>query len=176
MGYDDVKDFEGRPYSGMSVGGTHDWDYPDGRWIERKVAPDRWKVNFTSSKRRRRAAPEGSGAAPGTKFHWFLVGHQRVRKVDEDTYQTLFEATKWKVGHRRPHWRKWSSEYPEQTPARDRVIAILEETLAELRADKERGAPPVEAALAPVPGEPAYRRPAQARLPWESRERTLTED
>lgn len=151
MGYDDTKDFEGRTYSGMRVGGVHDWDYPDGRWIERKVAPDRWDVRFTSSKRRRHAAPAGTGAAKGTMFHWYVQGHQRVRKVDENTYQTLMEATKWKVGHRRPYWKKWSTEYEDQTPARERVIAILEETLANLRQQAAVKAPPLEAALAPLP-------------------------
>lgn len=162
MAYDDAKEHDGRAYSGMAVGGVHDWDYPDGRWIEQKVAPDRWSVRFESSKRRRRAAPAGSGAAPGTRFHWYLAGHQRVRKIDEDTYRTLFEGTKWKVGHQRPHWRKWSTEYPDQMSARERVIQALEDTLRELKADAAAEAPPLESLLSPLPDDERAR---QARLP-----------
>jgi len=152
MSYNDTKEFEGRAYSGMAVGGVHDWDYPDGHWHERKVAPDRWDIRFESSKRRQRSAPVGSGAEPGTMYHWFLLGHQRVRKVDADTYQTLLEGTKWKVGHKRSRWRRWSSEYPEQSPARERTIQILEEALAELKSQENTHAPALESLLSPVPG------------------------
>lgn len=150
MGYDDAKTFEGRLYSGMRVGGRHDWDYPDGRWQEKKVAPDKWTFSFCSTKHRRHAAPPGSGAPPDTMFHWYLLAHQRVRKVDENTYQTIMEGSKWKLAHRRPNWRKWSSEYRHGEPARDKVIAILRETLAELELDKRRGRTRLEGLLDPA--------------------------
>lgn len=156
--YDDAKTHEGRAYSGMRVGGSHDWDYPDGRWQETKVAPDRWDVRFESLKRRRRAAPEDSGAAPGTMYHWLVLGHQRVRKLDADTYATLLEGVKWKIAHRRPHWRAWSSEYPEQPSARRKTIEVLEAALTELRAEEAARAAPLEATLSPVPfGPVAFR-------------------
>ena len=138
MTYDDVKSFGSRRYTGMRVGGHHDWDYPDGRWQETKVSPGQWDFTFRSTKRRRRPAPEGSGAEAGTMFHWFVLAHQRVRKVDANTYETFMEGAKHKVGHRKPSWRRWSSESPASTAARDRVAEILEETLRGLR-----GAPPV---------------------------------
>lgn len=168
MSYDDAKEHDGRVYSGMPVGASHDWDYPNGRWRERKVAPDEWEVRFTATKRRRTAAPVGSGAAPGTRYHWLVLGHQRVRKVDQDSYETLLEGVKWKIGHKRPHWRKWSSEYPNQSPARARTIAVLEEALARLRAEEAAGALALEETLGALPGDAADRRPAQARLPWAS--------
>jgi len=34
--------------------------------------------------------------------------------VDEDSYLTLMEGLKFKVGHRWPRWKRWSYEYPEQ--------------------------------------------------------------
>lgn len=135
MSYDDPKVWQGRHYSGMRVGGRHDWDYTGGRWQETKVAPDQWEVRFRSLKRRRHHAPVGSGAEPGTGFHWFLLAHQRVRKLDEDTYETFLEGSKWKVGHRKPGWRKWSTEYPEGTPARERIAEILEATARQLRGE-----------------------------------------
>lgn len=147
MGYDDLKEHGGRTYTGMAVGGEHAWVYPHGLWRERKVAPDRWEFTFSSLKERERSAPVGSGAPPGTQYHWYLLAHQRVRKVDQDAYSTFMEGVKHKVAHKRPHWHRWSSEYRDQPSARERVVAILEATLARLRAGASQ-----EAAVL-VPGE-----------------------
>jgi hypothetical protein len=133
MAYDDLKEFDGQAYSGMAVGGEHRWVYPNGRWRERKVAPDRWEFTFSSMKERERAAPRGSGVPEGSQFHWYILAHQRVRKVDQDSYTTLMEGLKYKVAHKRPHWRRWSDEYPNQRPERERLIDILERELAALR-------------------------------------------
>jgi hypothetical protein len=149
VAYDDVKHFGQRAYSGMRVGARHDWDYTDGRWQETKTAPDAWSFTFRSQKRRRHRAPPGSGAPDGTMFHWFLLAHQRVRKVDADTYETFMEGTKWKVAHRRPAWQRWSSEHAPNPRARARVAEILEETARGLRAQDEAGAPRLENALDP---------------------------
>jgi hypothetical protein len=133
VAYDDLKEFQGKVYSGMPIGGTHVWEYPHGVWQERKVAPDRWVFSFLSEKKRARRAPEGSGALPGTQYHWFILAHQRVRNVDRDTYETIMEGVKYKVSHKRPHWRGWSTEYPDHEPEREILIRILEEQLAELK-------------------------------------------
>ncbi len=135
MVYDDVKDFGGQQYTGMAVGGEHVWIYPHGLWRERKVTPDRWEFTFSSLKEREGEAPEGSGALPDTQYHWYILAHQRVRKVDKDSYTTLMEGVKYKVAHKRPHWLRWSSEYPEQPTDRERLIVILEEALARVRGE-----------------------------------------
>ncbi len=133
MAYDDVKEFEGETYSGMAVGGEHTWLYPNGLWKETKVAPDRWDFTFNSIKERERSAPPGSGVPVGTQYHWYLLADQRVRKIDADSYTTFMSGVKYKLAHKRPHWRKWSSEYPEQTAETEKLINILEGTLARLR-------------------------------------------
>jgi hypothetical protein len=133
VAFDNLKKFQGQVYSGMSVGGTHVWEYPCGIWREQKVAPDRWAFSFRSDKKREHKAPEGSGALPGTQYHWFILAHQRVRKMDQDTYETVMEGVKYKVAHKRPHWRGWSTEYPDHEPEREILIRILEEQLAELK-------------------------------------------
>jgi hypothetical protein len=133
MAFDELKTFEGKVYSGMPVGGVHEWEYPLGIWQERKVAPDRWTFSFVSEKRRSRKAPEGSGALPGTRYHWFILAHQRVKKLDSDTYSTVMEGVKYKLAHKRPHWRCWSTQYPDQEPEREVLIRILEEQLTELK-------------------------------------------
>lgn len=135
MVYDDVKDFGGQKYTGMAVGGEHVWIYPHGLWRERKVAPNRWEFTFSSLKEREEEAPEGSGALPDTQYHWYILAHQRVRKIDKDSYSTLMEGVKHKVAHKRPHWLRWSSEYHEQPTERERLTAILEEALDRVRGD-----------------------------------------
>jgi len=133
VSFDDLKTFRGEVYSGMPVGGMHAWEYPHGVWQEQKVAPDRWTFSFRSEKKRIRNAPVGSGALPGTEYHWFILAHQRVRKLDQDTYETVMEGIKYKVAHKRPHWRHWSTEYPDNEPEREILIRILEEQLRALK-------------------------------------------
>lgn len=137
VAYDDVKQFNGQSYTGMSVGGRHVWEYPNGLWDERKVAPDKWKFTFSSVKRRARSAPEGSGVPPGSQYHWYIMAHQRVRKLDSDAYETFMEGVKYKLAHKRPHWRSWSSEYPGNRPEREVLIDILEQALAGLKAGEQ---------------------------------------
>ncbi|MDD1669523.1 MAG: hypothetical protein LUO97_06950 [Methanomicrobiales archaeon] len=133
VSYDDLKEYRGKVYSGMPVGSGHVWEYPKGIWEERKAAPDRWEFTFSSLKRRSREAPEGSGVPVGTGYHWFILAHQKVRKLDKDSYATSMEGVKFKVAHRRPHWRGWSTEYPDHEPEKEILIRILEEELERLK-------------------------------------------
>ncbi len=135
MAYDDLKEFDGRKYTGMSVGGQHSWIYPNGIWRERKLAPDRWEFTFSSVKEREESAPVGSGAPPRTQFHWYILAHQKVRKIDKDSYSTFMRGLKYKLAHKRPQWHRWSNQYPEQMSERDRIISILEEELTRLKDD-----------------------------------------
>ena len=50
--YNEYKEFQGRKYTGMRVGGTHHWYYDKGEWKERKVAPDKWEFTYDTNKRR----------------------------------------------------------------------------------------------------------------------------
>ncbi len=143
MAYDDLKEFDGDTYTGMAVGGEHTWLYPNGLWKETKVAPDRWDFTFSSIKERERSAPPGSGVPLGTQYHWYILAHQRVRKVDADSYTTLMSGVKYKIAHKRPYWRKWSSDYPEQRSETEKLIAVLEETLVRLRESTSRRSPSV---------------------------------
>lgn len=137
MGYDDIKRHDGETYSGMPVGATHDWIYPDGRWRERKLDPDRWAIRFEATKERRDPAPEGSGAMIGSRYDWLVVGHQVVEKLDKDRYRTRLTGRKWKVAHKRPYWKQWSTGYDDQ-PSRQAIVArILETLLAELEAGED---------------------------------------
>ncbi len=147
MAYDDVKEFEGETYSGMAVGGRHTWHYTDAIWREEKVAPDRWDFTLTSVKRRAIPAPAGSGVPPLTEYHWYLLAHQWVRKIDADSYRTYMSGVKYKLAHKRPHWREWSDAYPGHPSSQEAVIEILESTAERLRTQPD--APTVWAAAAP---------------------------
>ncbi|MFW9866380.1 MAG: hypothetical protein ACFFEN_09825 [Candidatus Thorarchaeota archaeon] len=134
--YDILKKYNNKIYSGMRVGGSHSWNYTDGKWIETKIAPDKWNIRFESLKTRLRPAPKNSGAHINTKFHWYILADQIATKIDENSYMTSMKGIKFKVGHKRPNWRMFSYNYPEQDSYKEHVIKILEETLESLKNDK----------------------------------------
>lgn len=90
-GYNALKSFNGRVYSGMAIGGSHTWNYDQGQWKETKVEPDLWKIDFETKKHRARNAPKGSGAPVGTEYHWLVVAHQvSTNRYGEDKTETVF--------------------------------------------------------------------------------------
>jgi hypothetical protein len=131
--YDDLKVHNGKVYTGMKIGGSHNWIYPEGKWKETKVAPDRWEFEFESIKQRSKHAVENTGARTGTTYHWYIIADQKATKVDSDSYKTMMNGLKFKIGHKRPHWRTFSYDYDDQPSYRERVIQVLEEALGELR-------------------------------------------
>ena len=129
-GYNEYKDFEGKKYTGMRVGGTHQWYYDKGEWKEKKIAPDKWEFTYATNKRRAWQAPEGSGVPVGTEYHWYLLAHQNVRKLDANSYTTSMEGLKYKLAHKRAEKGKWSStEYAQK----ERLIQILEGHIDQLK-------------------------------------------
>ncbi len=134
--YNTLKDHEGQKYMGMSVGGKHNWDYNNGVWNEVKVAPDKWKFQFQSLKTRQHQAPSGTGALKGTEYHWYIIADQKAVKLDENSYNTRMQGTKFKIGHKRPNWTQWNYKYHHES-YEDRIIAILEGVIERLKARKE---------------------------------------
>ena len=128
--YDAVKEFEGRKYTGMRVGGSHNWRYSQGEWKETKTAPDKWEFTYVVNKRRKWDAPEGTGAPTGTEYHWYMLAHQTVRKLNANEYTTSMAGVKYKLAHRRPGNGEWSAS--ERAQLR-RLIGILEENMIQLR-------------------------------------------
>ncbi|GLB36827.1 hypothetical protein LshimejAT787_0311140 [Lyophyllum shimeji] len=126
-GYNALKTFKGQVYSGMAVGGSHTWKYEEGTWVETKEEPDLWKVDYTATKRRagKRPAPRGSGAPVGTEYHWFIVAHQYVKKLDANTYSTHLVGAKYKLAHKGAAASSWS--IPTVRGQREREIELLED-------------------------------------------------
>jgi len=131
--YNSLKKYKNSTYTGMQIGGMHKWIYNDGKWIEIKKAPDRWSFEFKSLKTRLNPAPKNTGAKIQTKFHWYIIADQIATKIDANSYMTEMKGVKFKIGHKRPHWKKFSYEYPEQTSYKEKIIEILERILRKLK-------------------------------------------
>jgi hypothetical protein len=129
--YDKLKEFRGAKYTGMAIGRSHKWNYDPGEWKESKITPDLWEFSFAVTKRRAYRAPEGSGAAVGTGYHWYILAHQNVFKLDANDYSTFMSGLKFKVAHKRSNKGTWSASAKAQ---RKRIIELLEENLKALRA------------------------------------------
>ncbi|GAA0890492.1 hypothetical protein GCM10009122_01700 [Fulvivirga kasyanovii] len=132
--YNMLKEFEGSRYSGMKVGASHKWYYDQGIWRERKVTPEEWDVYYETVKRRAGKAPEGSGAPVGTEYNWLIIAHQRVDKLDANSYMTCLDGKKFKVAHKRAGKEKWSITEKTQ---RKKVIQFLQKVIEDLEAADE---------------------------------------
>src|SRR5919201_5741221 len=93
--YNEFKEFEGRRYTGMKIGRSHKWYYDQGEWKEKKVTPDKWQFTYAVTKRRKGKAPEGSGVPVGTEYHWYILAHQFVKKLNANDYSTEMTAMKF---------------------------------------------------------------------------------
>jgi hypothetical protein len=131
--YNKYKVYGKKIYTGMSVGSSHHWNYDNGKWFETKEAPDKWSFMFDSLKTRITPAPKNTGASNNSKFHWYIIANQIATKIDENSYMTSMKGVKFKIGHKRPYWRTFSYNYPNQITYKERVIRALEETLKQLK-------------------------------------------
>jgi hypothetical protein len=134
--YNAIKEYNGKKYTGMSVGGKHSWNYDNGIWKEIKVTPDQWKFTFASLKSRTHQAPVGTGALTGTEFHWYIIADQKVVKLNENDYETKMKGFKVKIGHKRPNWNQWSYKYKHES-YEDKIIQILEDAIERLKKKKK---------------------------------------
>jgi hypothetical protein len=138
--YNEFKEFEGRRYTGMKIGRRHKWYYDKGEWHEKKLTPDQWMIDYAVKKRRAGKAPEGSGVPVGTEYHWFILAHQNVTKLNANDYSTSMTGVKYKLAHKRADNEKWSAGPRAQ---RTHLIKILREMIADLeqQAKDEVGKP-----------------------------------
>ena len=137
--YDEFKEFEGKRYTGMKIGRGHKWHYDPGQWTEKKVTPDKWEFGFAVTKRRAGKAPEGSGVPVGTEYHWYILAHQKAKKVDANSYTTEMAGLKYKLAHKRADKQTWSAT---DSALRRRLIKILQEMIAGLEKQSGKAAAP----------------------------------
>lgn len=127
--YNQFKVYQGRQYTGMAVGRSHKWYYDQGIWLDKKITPEKWLINFEVTKRRAGKAPEGSGVPVGTEYHWYILAHQMVKKLDANSYSTALNGLKFKLAHKRSDKGKWNTS--DQTQ-RKHLIKILKDFIKEL--------------------------------------------
>jgi hypothetical protein len=127
--YNRYKEYNGKQYTGMAIGRNHKWYYDKGEWRDTKITPDLWEISYAVTKRRAGHAPEGSGAAVGTGYHWFIIAHQNVKKLNADDYSTILSGLKYKVAHKRASSDKWSATVPTQ---RKHIIKFLKDMITQL--------------------------------------------
>jgi hypothetical protein len=129
--YDAFKEFQGKRYTGMAIGRRHHWRYDEGDWTEKKLTPDKWEIRYTTVKRRKGHAPEGSGVPVGTEYHWYVLADQTAKKLDANDYATDMVGYKFKLAHKRADRGTWSASEAAQ---RRQLVKILKQMIAELEA------------------------------------------
>ena len=127
--YNRFKEFEGQQYTGMQVGRGHYWNYDKGQWKETKITPDLWEISYAVTKRRKGKAPKGSGVPVGTGYHWYIIAHQNVFKLNANDYSTSMTGLKFKLAHKRAAKKTWSATAPTQ---RKHLVTFLKEWIMQL--------------------------------------------
>jgi hypothetical protein len=153
--YNHYKTFEGHQYTGMKIGRSHKWYYDQGIWKDKKLTPDQWEIEYSVTKRRAGKAPEGSGAAVGTKYHWYIIAHQIVTKLDANDYSTSINGMKFKLAHKRAGKETWSASTKTQ---RKKAIKILKKLLAQMEEEQRHEDQKV------IPFKPAAKKKASKRI------------
>ncbi|HEX2123407.1 MAG TPA: hypothetical protein VHL59_17380 [Thermoanaerobaculia bacterium] len=137
VSYDEFKTHEGRRYTGMKVGRSHKWYYDKGEWKEKKITPDLWQISYAVTKRRAGRAPEGSGVPVGTEYHWYVLAHQNVCKLNANDYTTSMSGLKFKIAYKKADGGKWSATPQTQ---RKRMISFLRDVIEDLEKEQEETA------------------------------------
>jgi len=141
--YDSFKEFEGRRYTGMKIGRSHKWYYDQGVWTEKKITPEEWQVNYSVTKRRAGKAPEGSGVPVGTQYHWYVIAHQIVSKLNANDYSTSLTGLKFKLAHKRADKETWSSSQKAQRKKAVQVLRQVADDLERQMAEEEKKVTPL---------------------------------
>ena len=132
--YNHLKRYKGQSYTGAAIGRGHKWYYDQGEWKEKKISPDKWEFAYAVTKRRAGHAPEGSGVPVGTEYHWIILAHQIVRKLNANDYSTAMTGVKSKLGHKRADHAQWNISDRAQ---RRRLLTILQELVNEIKAEHD---------------------------------------
>jgi hypothetical protein len=76
----------------------------------------------------------------GTEYHWYILAHQNVHKLNANDYTTSMTGVKFKIAHKRAESDKWSATPKTQ---RKRMIKFLRDVIADLehQQDEETAAP-----------------------------------
>lgn len=68
----------------------------------------------------------------GTEYHWYILAHQHVRKLNANSYATTLTGLKYKLAHKRFDKQKWNVTDANQ---RKRLVKLLKQILSGLEKD-----------------------------------------
>ena len=68
----------------------------------------------------------------GTEYHWYILAHQNVRKLNANDYTTSITGLKYRLAHERADKDKWSVSAKAQ---RKRLVKLMQELIAQLEAE-----------------------------------------
>lgn len=144
--YNKFKLFDGQQYTGVKIGRGHKWNYDKGIWLDKKITPEKWIINYEVKKSRAGKAPEGSGAPIGTEYHWYIMARQVVKKLDSNTYSTKMDGVKFKLAHKRFDKDNWNVSEKSQ---RKKLIKFLQSVISELENETENDKNLIEEKITP---------------------------
>lgn len=84
------------------------------------------EIEYQVTKRRAGKAPAGSGVPTRTEYHWYILGHQHVKKLDANSYSTTLTGLKYKLAPKRFDKEKWNISDAAQ---RKRLVKLLKEII-----------------------------------------------
>ena len=94
---------------GVRTGYVHEWDYPNGKWIEQKVSSKDWAFRFSSSKKKTNSRKKSGAIMPpvGYKVIWRIEAIQRAVKTGRGEYQTQMVGKKSILAFFDPKKNRW---------------------------------------------------------------------
>jgi hypothetical protein len=112
----------------MKVGGSHKWYYDKGSGKKKRSLLVCGK--FLTQSPGAGKAPRGSGVPVGTEYHWYIISHQDVQKLNAGDYTTSMSGLKYKLDHQDAGNEKWSASAKNQ---RTHLIKFLQQFIAQLQ-------------------------------------------
>ncbi len=104
----------------------------------------------------------------GTGYHWYILAHQNVTKLNADDYSTSMTGVKFKLAHKRADKGTWSASPKAQ---RNRMIKILKQMIEELEAQTDE--PVVEEATSEETGKRVAKKATAAKKTTRKPQRKL---
>jgi hypothetical protein len=86
----------------------------------------------------------------GTEYHWYVLAHQNVTKLNANDYTTSMTGLKFKIAHKRAGSEKWSATPRTQ---RKRMITFLQGVIDDLRKQSDFGEDLLAERGTPAPAE-----------------------
>jgi hypothetical protein len=64
------------------------------------------------------------------EYHWYMLAHKNVKKVDANRYETAMTGIKYKLAHKRAERENWNIS---KFALKKRLVQLLEKFTAQLK-------------------------------------------